>query len=283
MRFIQCILVCFLVPVCIQARIEFPQDNFVFGWKKTGQTRQFSEATLYQQINGAAELFKEFGFQSMIAQTYSFQEKEIMIELYRMEQPESALGIFMIKAAYGSPNPEVPVRNVMSNFQILATKGVFYLQIFNYSGDKAAASVMQRMARHILSQIQQTKIALLDLLPEAGLIRNSQRIIRGPLSQRSTLGFDLKSKINIAPDTFGVAAKYCLLHDSCFTQLIIPCKDAGECQAFIANINMQNDQIHEVVERSSDHITFKVAGIHWGMIRRQGDLLIVKINSPINP
>ena len=57
----------------------------------------YTPATLSTHINGGAELFLEFGFEEMQLLTSTADEVELTAELYRMRDPEAALGIYLAK------------------------------------------------------------------------------------------------------------------------------------------------------------------------------------------
>src|SRR5665811_1546039 len=57
-------------------------------------TRSFSETSLYGYIDGGAELYLEYGFDTLVVTEVTALSKDIKVEVYRMTDAEAAFGIF---------------------------------------------------------------------------------------------------------------------------------------------------------------------------------------------
>ena len=96
-----------LIAVCaaaiaaasLNAAIVVPPDSFAPGWKKSGALREFPGSRLFDHIDGGAELFLEFGFKRLCLQRYEKGKDVLALEIYEMESPEAALGLYLISAA----------------------------------------------------------------------------------------------------------------------------------------------------------------------------------------
>jgi hypothetical protein len=73
--------------------ISFPAE--VEGWKWDGIEMKYNSKTLFDYIDGAAELFLAFGFQNLTARRFEkSNQPPITIELYEMGSSEDAYGVF---------------------------------------------------------------------------------------------------------------------------------------------------------------------------------------------
>jgi len=65
------------------------------GWEQVGVSARYNRETLFDYINGAAEIYLTYSFKEVIVQRYSRkQNPEILVEIFEMEKPEDAFGIF---------------------------------------------------------------------------------------------------------------------------------------------------------------------------------------------
>ena len=73
--------------------ISLPAE--VEGWKWDGKEIKYNSKTLFDYIDGAAELFLAYGFQNLTARRYEkSNQPPITIELYEMGSSEDAYGVF---------------------------------------------------------------------------------------------------------------------------------------------------------------------------------------------
>jgi hypothetical protein len=73
-----------------------PEDNALPGWTRSGDVRFFGPGNLWEYINGAAEGYLSYNFQEVVTAEYSNPEKQSqsVIDVYRMEDPLNAFGIY---------------------------------------------------------------------------------------------------------------------------------------------------------------------------------------------
>ena len=122
----------FLLPFySIGQETQLPENEFFKGWKKHDETRHFVKSNLFDYIDGGADLFLEFGFEELIVQHYSEGQNELGLEMYRMESPEAALGIYLMKRGQESPHPDVPARNSADRLQFAILKNSYFILINN--------------------------------------------------------------------------------------------------------------------------------------------------------
>jgi hypothetical protein len=74
----------------------FPASILEGDWTPTSRLQEFTEDTLYEKINGAAEQFLSFGFEKLhyVALSQPDNKLELGLELYDMGEAQNAQGIF---------------------------------------------------------------------------------------------------------------------------------------------------------------------------------------------
>ena len=76
---------------CSSEVSEFPE---VAGWTQPGEVLIYDSDTLWEYINGAAELFVEYGVQACHVTDLSSGDLTVTVELYDMGTPLNAYGVF---------------------------------------------------------------------------------------------------------------------------------------------------------------------------------------------
>jgi len=218
------ILISCVLLISIQSVEEavIPADNFVAGWKKSGPVRRYIEKDLFNTIDGAAEMFHEFGFEELRVQRYKREEKEITLEIYRMESPEAALGIYLMKCGDETPAEGISVRNSGSRFQLIVVKGSYFVQVNNPDGNETFLPVMVVLIQHLLKSIPEERpVTLFGFLPKKNLVSGSELIVRGPYALQPIFTFGEGDILRLGGQIFGVVGDYEDRHGDVFTRLII--------------------------------------------------------------
>jgi hypothetical protein len=168
-----------------------PPDGFSGAWKKNGPMKVFTSEDLYGHIDGGAEAFLELGFEQLTVQKYRDGANEIAIEIYRMTDPTAARAIYLARCGKETPDPALKERHTASRQQILLQRGRYYLVLYNTAGGASNAPMLVKAAQAIAPKLPaDAQVPALNLLPAAGLVPGSARIIRGPVSLQAlyTLG-----------------------------------------------------------------------------------------------
>jgi len=81
----------------------FPLSGEVTGWTKSGDTRTFPAANLWEYIDGDADRYLQAGVEQTLTADYRYQNKvEAVADVYFMKTPEGARKIFDSESAEGS-------------------------------------------------------------------------------------------------------------------------------------------------------------------------------------
>ena len=72
--------------------VRFPQ---IAGWRLAAEIQRFEPKTLYEYINGAADLYLACDFEELqVAEYGNAQKASIIVEVYRHRTPRDAFGIY---------------------------------------------------------------------------------------------------------------------------------------------------------------------------------------------
>lgn len=120
---------------------------------ESSDSRTFTEKSLYGYINGGAELYLEYGFDTLIVTELVSDGRDIKVEAYRMKDPEAAFGIFSVSRFRCNGGPRLTQHICRSAYQVQFAKGPYYVSIVNDTGTEADQSKSLEIASFIIEHI----------------------------------------------------------------------------------------------------------------------------------
>jgi len=168
-----------------------PPSGFAGGWTRDGQAKVFPASSLYNHIDGGAEIFLELGFEEATVQRYARAADEIVVECYRMRDAEAAQAIYLDKCGAETPSPGFGERHTAGRYQLLFVRDRYFVIVNNPPGTPEVAPVLVEFARAIAGRLAPGgNVRTFDVLPRAGIVPGSLRLIRGSvgLQEIATLG-----------------------------------------------------------------------------------------------
>jgi len=150
---------------------------------KADQIRMFNRESLYGYIDGGAELYLEFGFDTLVTTDVSYDGRELKVEIYRMNDPEAAFGIFSVSRFRCNGGEKLTEHICRSSYQLQFCKGPFYVSIINDTGTEADRHVSDEIARKIIGHIADTRFDPAEFFPFAvdEETMKSAVLVKGPL------------------------------------------------------------------------------------------------------
>ncbi|MBC7349008.1 MAG: hypothetical protein H5U05_03445 [Candidatus Aminicenantes bacterium] len=261
-----------------------PGDNFYPGWKKSDRLVTFTRADLYNYIDGGAELFLEFGFERVYVQRYSSGNSELTLEIYEMESPESALGVYLAKCGQETPLEGLPARNSGEESQFTILRERYFIHVNNFAGGQELFPVMLALARAALQKLPPDRpIALLDYLPKENLVKNSERLIRGPYALQPIFTFGEGDILRLEGQVFGVVGSYLDEKGNITTRLVIPYPDETRARAALEHLRQNFDPYHKILETKPSGFNFVDYQQKFGRVELNGSILDIQINLPHQP
>jgi len=264
--------------------VILPGDNFYPGWKKSDRQVTFTRADLYNYIDGGAELFLEFGFEKVYVQRYGSGDSELTLEVYEMESPEAALGVYLAKCGQETPVEGLPARNSGEESQFTILRERYFIHVNNFAGGQRLLPAMLALARITLQNLPPDRpIALLDYLPKENLVKNSERLIRGPYALQPIFTFGEGDILRLEGQVFGVVGNYQDGKGNITTRLIIPYPDEVRARAALEHLRQNFDPYHKILETRPSGFTFVDYQQKFGRVELKGSILDIQINLPHQP
>lgn len=276
-------LIIFLIGQTVAAKDVLPESGFVPGWIKDGKIRQFFQNDLYGHINGGAELFLEFGFEKLSVQHYTKDDAELILDIYQMENPLAALGIYLQKAGKEKPAAEIEARNTGNRFQLLAVKSGYYIQVNNYAGDEKLQPVMVDLVQAILAEIPENKIENpWQYLPDENRIPGTELLIRGPYALQPVYTFGKGDVFQLNGELFGMLADY-EVNGAQKTVIVVPYPGSEKARAVFDHLINNLDPYLKVLEKKDNTLLFKDFQNKFGLLKLNDAVITAEIHLPEKP
>jgi hypothetical protein len=178
------------------SRENFPPDftgvSAIRGWVLLGGPRTFSKQGLYGYIDGGAETFLQYGFRDLTVfefvpeKTAAPSKKSITLEIYRMESPTAAFGIFSTKREGNEPvSGGIKTLHWLMPEQANLVKGDLYINIL------ASGCTQAEVEDFVVSLAPQLPAAdtgvpeSFSCMPEFSLVPGTERYICGQAAAAS--------------------------------------------------------------------------------------------------
>jgi len=263
----------------VQGMPVIPAANFAPGWAMAGALRTFTGQDLFNQIDGGAELFLEFGFANLRLQTYMRDKAELTLGAYEMESAAAALGVYLMKMGRETPFPEIAARNSGEEAQITIVKGRYFVQIDNLGDVPASKAETTALANAFLAGVAAESVPTpLDALPAEGQVPGSERLIRGPYGLQPYFTFGEGDILSLGGRVFGALANYRKPGGAAFYRLIVPYPDAVASAAALAHLKTNLDAYIKVTADRPDGFDFVDFQSKKGSVARSGAVLDIRFN-----
>jgi hypothetical protein len=181
----------------------------VKGWRISTEDQFYNRKSLYDYINGGAELYLSYGFQKLANRSLEREDQpQIIIDIFDMGSSENAFGVF-------SHSRETIEKQFGQGSQytvglLMFWKDKYFISILASPETKEAKDVVYQLAREIDKKIMNIGRLpqILDYLPLESLQKESVKYIKHHLWINSYYYISGENIFNINDKTEVVLAKY---------------------------------------------------------------------------
>jgi hypothetical protein len=195
------------LPGCSIQVSDFP---VVQGWTQVGGVSVYDPDNLWEYIDGAAELFIDYGVLACRTADLSSGDVTVTVDIYDMGTSLNAFGIFTLESSgRGEPFPGAVEAVISPPFQALLLKGTMYVKAHPFEGELTTATgreLLEGLARALPGRPVYPRE--LDLMPREGRITGSE-------------GYQATGFLGIAELTNCIYAEYAGEGDESWTGFLI--------------------------------------------------------------
>jgi hypothetical protein len=131
-----------------------PSEKDLSEWKPLFEPQTAEGQDLYLLINGGAEIYQEYGFKRAVLQSYENpKRRSLNLEIYEMESPGSAYGIYTFKT--GKKGKRIAVGNdaLLEDYFLNFWKGSYVVTLIGFGSEDETSQGLLDLAKVIDSKL----------------------------------------------------------------------------------------------------------------------------------
>jgi hypothetical protein len=209
------------------------------GFKKKSHVERYTEANLYEKIDGRSELFQSYDVSGMTFVTFSKADnpsKFIDVFLYDMATPLGAFGVYSVERPSGSKPIAIGDGGHRTGADLFFRKGQYYASILTSGPDEEAQKAASALADTLANRLKGKSAELwgLAMLPAKNRIDDTVQYL-----MVDALGLDFLT--NTFTARYGDGATE-------FTAFVARCKSADNAAELLAKLNAHLAEVGDVGE-----------------------------------
>jgi hypothetical protein len=128
------------------------------GWQRDGEAETYVGDSLFELINGGAEVYHRYGFvQARAAQFTDAEGRSIALEIFEMDDLEGARGIFDDKTG-GSGRPiDIGDEAAAEDYYLNFRSGPYLVTVTGFDSDEPTTDGILRLAREVDAALGEEK------------------------------------------------------------------------------------------------------------------------------
>jgi hypothetical protein len=212
-----------------------PNAETVPGWEPAGNEEAYGKENLYDLVDGQADAFFAYAFESVAVQTYETDTGEtVRVEVWEMGTPADAYGLFTTyrvgdPVSVGSEGDGDPGRRL--DFW----QHRYFVRVFAFSPLDDAVLVTFASAVSGALPSGGDRPSLLGELPQDGLVEDQSIFFRQEISIQDRLWLGGQNLLGLTPDTEAILATYQLVSGMA-SLLLVQYSDSESASAGIVSL-----------------------------------------------
>jgi len=258
----------------VAPKITLPVE--MAGWKWDGKESTYNSRTVFDYIDGAAELYLAYGFQGLKVRRFAKPgSPPINLEVYEMASPEDAYGVFSFE--YQDNPAGIGQGSEFGGGLLRFWKGKHFASVYAEGEGEGVEAAILGIGRAAAQVIPATgsEPKLIQLLPgkEFGLVDKSTRYLKSHVLLNQRFFISHQNLLNISRNTEAVLAVYARGRQK--TQfLLIRYGNADEAGAALQTFKKA------YMPEAGDRDRVKTEDKKWTFARQQKEYLLLVFSAP---
>lgn len=153
----------------------------VEGWKFSEEPLNYHPETLFEYINGAAEIYLSYDFKELSVGQYQKEgfSANMSVEIYDMGREKNAFGIYSAERFPESTFIDIGIQGYIEDETLNFLVGRYYVKLLCFDCGEKTSEELKTFSRGIIDRVSD-KGAMpqaLSFFPEKGRVENSQKFI----------------------------------------------------------------------------------------------------------
>jgi hypothetical protein len=148
------------------------------GWARAAELERFAGDSLFEYIDGAAEMYHKYDFIEVTVARYLKDEATITADLYLFEGAGKAFGMYTTLRPDEPDTASLGVEGFMFGPNLVFVKGAYLVNVYTYDDFEESAAAVRSVAGKLEARIPGTseKPLIFGLFPSSGRLPFSEKI-----------------------------------------------------------------------------------------------------------
>ena len=246
------------------------------GWRWDGKETKYNSRTLFDYMDGAAELYLAYGFQNLTVHRFEkSNQPAVTVELYEMASSEDAYGVFSFERQDEAIG--IGQGSEFGGGLLRFWKGKYFVSIYADGEGVEVESAILKMGRASANSIPATGLEpkLVGFIPgkDLGLVDKSVRYLKSHVLLNQRFFIAHQNILNLNRKTGAVLAQY--IRDKQKTQLLLirypNLKEAGDAYQSFMKAYLPD-------ARGKDRL--ETEDRRWTFVRQRNEFILIVFGAP---
>jgi len=198
----------------------------VLDWQASGADAVYDRKTIYDYMDGGAEVYLAFDFREVFSRKYKHPsaQDEITLDIFDMGSPEEAYGVF--SSDRQDPDAGIGQESEYGPGLLRFWQGRYFVSVTASGDEPSAEKAIHELGKLAAAQLGPAGFypALLAALPATGLKKNRTSYFHAPVNLNNRFFVASENILNLDRKTDCVLAEYAADREAaeCFSSSAIP-------------------------------------------------------------
>ncbi len=183
-----------------------PASGEVAGWKPSEAPKNYRGDKLFVMINGGADIYHEYGFTQVLSAEYADASgKSLTLEIYEMESPAAAYGIYTFTIGAGGKALAIGQEALLEDYYLHFWKGNLLVTVIGQDSEEGTVQGVVALAKAVDGRIAKRgeRPGLAGLLLSEPLAFSRPKYVRGSLGVMSSYLFATENIFRVREGMIG--------------------------------------------------------------------------------
>jgi len=252
----------------------FPADGVIAGWTRTEELKSYRGDELFLMIDGGADIYHEYGFAQVMAGEYQNREgKLIRLEIYQMQSPDGAYGIYSFKTGRDGESQSIGQEALLEEYYLNFWKADLLVTVVGSDAERQTIQGVIALGRYVDRHYSREggRPKLVELLRHEPLAFSHPKYVRGAIGVMNIYVFDTEDIFQVSEGVIGT------IGDA--RAFVFRYSDTHACATIFGNASDKIAASHRYseVERQEDLISMVDRNRNFLVVRRAGQDIVAVI------
>ncbi len=154
-----------------------PESSAKTSLKRIADVRTFVGQTLWEYIDGGAEIYYLYDFEIVATADYKADSTEIVVDIYKFDSPDNAFGLYSMLRPVDAQPVRLGVEGFLDPASVVFVKGDYVVKLIAYDESEQSTLALTNFSEELANLVpgRTTFPEAFSLFPKANLIETSRK------------------------------------------------------------------------------------------------------------